>query len=226
MRIPLRPWNRHRNYAGLSAPVGENQPGSRRLGRTGERALTIHPEFDSSLDWHLSLLIVIVLLYFSTRSIPKILIVLLAVPFSLIGAFWLIYLLGYNMSVAVWVGIIALAGVDAETGVVMLLYLDQSFARFKVAGRMNSLAELQGAVEDGAVKRIRPKMMTVMAILMGLLPIMWSHGAGADVMKRIAAPMVGGVVTSFALELLIYPVIFTLWKWHAEVKHGVARPAV
>jgi Cu(I)/Ag(I) efflux system membrane protein CusA/SilA len=172
-----------------------------------------------------TLLIVIVLLYFSTRSIPKILIVLLAVPFSLIGAFWLIYLLGYNMSVAVWVGIIALAGVDAETGVVMLLYLDQSFARFKAAGRMNSLAELQAAVEDGAVKRIRPKMMTVMAILMGLLPIMWSHGAGADVMKRIAAPMVGGVVTSFALELLIYPVIFTLWKWHGEVKHVLARPA-
>lgn len=172
-----------------------------------------------------TLLIVIVLLYFSTRSVPKILIVLLAVPFSLIGAFWLIYLLGYNMSVAVWVGIIALAGVDAETGVVMLLYLDQSFARFKAAGRMNSLADLQEAVEDGAVKRIRPKMMTVMAILMGLLPIMWSHGAGADVMKRIAAPMVGGVVTSFALELLIYPVIFTLWKWHGEVKHTVARPA-
>ena len=165
-----------------------------------------------------TLLIVIVLLYFSTRSAAKILIVLLAVPFSLIGAFWLIYLLGYNMSVAVWVGIIALAGVDAETGVVMLLYLDQSFAKFKAAGRMNNLADLQEAVEDGAVKRIRPKMMTVMAILMGLLPIMWSHGAGADVMKRIAAPMVGGVVTSFALELLIYPVIFTLWKWHAEVK--------
>lgn len=172
-----------------------------------------------------TLLIVIVLLYFSTRSVPKILIVLLAVPFSLIGAFWLIYLLGYNMSVAVWVGIIALAGVDAETGVVMLLYLDQSFAKFKAAGRMNSLADLQEAVEDGAVKRIRPKMMTVMAILMGLLPIMWSHGAGADVMKRIAAPMVGGVVTSFALELLVYPVIFTLWKWHGEVKHAVARPA-
>ena len=150
---------------------------------------------------------------------------LLAVPFSLIGAFWLIYLLGYNMSVAVWVGIIALAGVDAETGVVMLLYLDQSFARFKAEGRMTSLADLQAAVEDGAVRRIRPKMMTVMAILMGLLPIMWSHGAGADVMKRIAAPMVGGVVTSFVLELLIYPVIFTLWKWHGEVKHAVARTA-
>lgn len=172
-----------------------------------------------------TLLIVIVLLYFSTRSAAKILIVLLAVPFSLIGAFWLIYLLGYNMSVAVWVGIIALAGVDAETGVVMLLYLDQSFAKFKAAGRMNSLADLQEAVEDGAVKRIRPKMMTVMAILMGLLPIMWSHGAGADVMKRIAAPMVGGVVTSFALELLIYPVVYTLWKWHAEVKPARVNPA-
>jgi len=165
-----------------------------------------------------TLLIVVVLLYFSTRSAAKILIVLLAVPFSLIGAFWLIYLLGYNMSVAVWVGIIALAGVDAETGVVMLLYLDQSFAKFKAAGRMTTLADLREAVEDGAVRRIRPKMMTVMAILMGLLPIMWSHGAGADVMKRIAAPMVGGVVSSFALELLIYPVVFTLWKWHAEVK--------
>ena len=165
-----------------------------------------------------TLLLVIVLLYFNTRNVTKIAIVLLAVPFSLIGAFWLIYLLGYNMSVAVWVGIIALAGVDAETGVVMLLYLDQAYDKFKAAGRMNSLADLQEAVEDGAVKRIRPKMMTVMAILLGLLPIMWGHGAGADTMKRIAAPMIGGVVTSFMLELLIYPVIFTIWKWHSEVK--------
>jgi Cu(I)/Ag(I) efflux system membrane protein CusA/SilA len=165
-----------------------------------------------------TLLLVIVLLYFNTRNVTKIAIVLLAVPFSLIGAFWLLYLLHYNLSVAVWVGIIALAGVDAETGVVMLLYLDQAYDKFKAAGRMNSLGDLQEAVEDGAVKRIRPKMMTVMAILMGLLPIMWSQGAGADVMKRIAAPMVGGVVSSFALELLIYPVIFTLWKWHREVR--------
>ena len=137
---------------------------------------------------------------------------LLAVPFSLIGAFWLIYLLGYNLSVAVWVGINALAGVDAETGVVMLLYLDQAFDRFKQEGRMNNLHDLQEAVEDGAVKRIRPKMMTVMAILWGLLPIMWSQGAGADVMKRIAAPMVGGLVTSFLLELLVYPAVYFLWK--------------
>ncbi len=170
-----------------------------------------------------TLLIVIVLLYFNTQSLPKVAIVLLAVPFSLIGAFWLIYLLGYNLSVAVWVGIIALAGVDAETGVVMLLYLDHAFDRFRAEGRMNSLRDLQDAVEDGAVKRIRPKMMTVMAILLGLLPIMWSHGAGADVMKRIAAPMVGGVVTSFVLELLIYPVIFTLWRWHWHVKPALAK---
>ncbi|HEY3381606.1 MAG TPA: CusA/CzcA family heavy metal efflux RND transporter [Vicinamibacterales bacterium] len=170
-----------------------------------------------------TLLIVIVLLYFNTGNPVKIAIVLLAVPFSLVGAFWLLFLLGYNMSVAVWVGIIALAGVDAETGVVMLLYLDHAFDRFKAEGRMNSLRDLQDAVEDGAVKRIRPKMMTVMAILMGLLPIMWGHGAGADVMKRIAAPMVGGVITSFILELLIYPVIFTVWKWHAEVKPGLVK---
>jgi Cu(I)/Ag(I) efflux system membrane protein CusA/SilA len=169
-----------------------------------------------------TLLIVIVLLYLNMQNVTKIVIVLLAVPFSLIGAFWLICLLGYNMSVAVWVGIIALAGVDAETGVVMLLYLDHAFDKFKRQGRMHTLADLQEAVEEGAVKRIRPKMMTVMAILMGLLPIMWSHGAGADVMKRIAAPMVGGVITSFILELLIYPVIFTIWKWHSEAKPALA----
>jgi Cu(I)/Ag(I) efflux system membrane protein CusA/SilA len=170
-----------------------------------------------------TLLIVIVLLYFNMKNITKIAIVLLAVPFSLIGAFWLIYLLGYNMSVAVWVGIIALAGVDAETGVVMLLYLDLAYERFKREGRMKSLADLNAAVEDGAVQRLRPKMMAVMAILLGLLPIMWSTGAGADVMKRIAAPMVGGVISSFALQLLIYPVIFALWKWHREVKPALAR---
>jgi Cu(I)/Ag(I) efflux system membrane protein CusA/SilA len=172
-----------------------------------------------------TLLLAIVLLYFNTRNVTKIAIVLLAVPFSLIGAFWLIYLLGYNLSVAVWVGIIALAGVDAETGVVMLLYLDSAYDKFKAEGRMRSLRDLQDAVEEGAVKRIRPKMMTVMAILMGLLPIMWSQGAGADVMKRIAAPMVGGVVTSFVLELLIYPVIFTVWRWHREVKPAIAAGA-
>ena len=169
--------------------------------------------------------LVIVLLYLNMRNATKVGIVLLAVPFSLVGAFWLLWLLGYNLSVAVWVGIIALAGVDAETGVVMLLYLDQAYDKAKSEGRMRSMADLQTAVEDGAVKRIRPKMMTVLAILLGLLPIMWSHGAGADVMKRIAAPMVGGVITSFVLELLIYPVIFTIWKWRREVKSGSASTA-
>ena len=170
----------------------------------------------------LTLMIVIILLYFNLRNLTKIAIVLLAVPFSLIGAFWLVYLLDYNLSVAVWVGIIALAGVDAETGVIMLLYLDQAYDKAKSAGRMHSLVDLQEAVEEGAVKRIRPKMMTVLAILLGLLPIMWSHGAGADTMKRIAAPMVGGVISSFLLELLIYPVIFTIWKWRSEIRPSLA----
>jgi Cu(I)/Ag(I) efflux system membrane protein CusA/SilA len=116
------------------------------------------------------------------------------------------------MSVAVWVGIIALAGVDAETGVIMLLYLDQAYEKWRGEGRMRTIEDLRAAISEGAVKRIRPKMMTVMAILFGLLPIMWSHGAGADVMKRIAAPMIGGVTTSFLLELIVYPVIFEVWR--------------
>jgi Cu(I)/Ag(I) efflux system membrane protein CusA/SilA len=136
------------------------------------------------------------------------------VPFSLVGAFWFLYLLGYNMSVAVWVGLIALAGLDAETGVVMLLYLDHAWDKFKAGGRMNSMADLRLAVMDGAVNRVRPKVMTICAILFGLLPIMWSPTtqSGADVMKRIAAPMIGGVITSGILELLLYPVIYTIWR--------------
>jgi Cu(I)/Ag(I) efflux system membrane protein CusA/SilA len=130
----------------------------------------------------------------------------------MIGAIWFVYLLGYNMSVAVWVGIIALAGVDAETGVIMLLYLDQAFEKWRKEGRMRTIAELREAITEGAVRRIRPKMMTVMAILVGLLPIMWSQGAGADVMKRIAAPMIGGVISSFLLELLVYPAIYEVWR--------------
>jgi Cu(I)/Ag(I) efflux system membrane protein CusA/SilA len=173
----------------------------------------------------LTLIVIIVLLYLNTRSLTKVFIVLLAVPFSLVGAFLLLYLLGYHLSVAVWVGIIALAGVDAETGVVMLLYLDVAYERWRREGRLHSVGDLEGAVLEGAVQRVRPKMMTVMAILMGLLPIMWSgmSETGADVMKRIAAPMVGGVITSFILELLIYPAIYTIWKWWAEVRSGAPR---
>ena len=161
-----------------------------------------------------TLLIIFVLIYMNTQSITKTLIVLLAVPFSLVGAFWTLYLLGYNMSVAVWVGLIALAGLDAETGVVMLLYLDHAWEKYRAEGRMSSMSDLYAAAKEGAVQRIRPKIMTVCAILFGLLPIMWSPTwqAGADVMKRIAAPMIGGVITSAILELLIYPVIFVIWR--------------
>jgi copper/silver efflux system protein len=164
-----------------------------------------------------TLLLIFLLIYLNSRSIVKTFIVLLAVPFSLVGAFWLLYLLGYNMSVAVWVGLIALAGLDAETGVVMLLYLDHAWEKYRAAGRMNSLEDLYAAVKEGAVERIRPKIMTVCAILFGLLPILWSPStqAGADVMKRIATPMIGGVITSAILELLIYPVIFVIWRKRA-----------
>ncbi|MDH3237498.1 MAG: efflux RND transporter permease subunit [Deltaproteobacteria bacterium] len=156
----------------------------------------------------LTLFIVFLIIYMNTKSLQKTAIVLLAVPFSLVGAFWLIYLLGYNLSVAVWVGIIALAGLDAETGVVMLLYLDVAYNAMKRKGLMNTMGDLKEAIVDGAVKRIRPKVMTASVIIAGLLPIMWSTGTGSDVMKRIAAPMVGGVVTSVLLELLVYPVIY------------------
>jgi copper/silver efflux system protein len=169
-----------------------------------------------------TLLIIFVLIYMNTKSVVKTLIVLLAVPFSLVGAFWTLYLLGYNMSVAVWVGLIALAGLDAETGVVMLLYLDHAWDKYRAEDRMASMNDLYSAVKEGAVQRIRPKIMTVCAILFGLLPIMWSPTtqAGADVMKRIAAPMIGGVVTSAILELLIYPVIFVIWRRRSLPKAG------
>jgi len=166
----------------------------------------------------LTLFFVFLLLYMNTKSITKTLIVLLAVPFSAVGAVWFLYLLGYNMSIAVWVGLIALLGVDAETGVFMLLYLDLAYERAKREGRLRSLSELREAILEGAVQRLRPKFMTVATMFIGLIPIMWSTGTGADVMKRIAAPMIGGVFTSFILELMVYPAIYEIWKWHFEVK--------
>jgi copper/silver efflux system protein len=159
-----------------------------------------------------TLLIIILIMYLNTRSLVKTGIVLLAVPFSLVGAIWFLYLLGYNMSLAVWVGMIALAGLDAETGVVMLLYLDQAFNDTKHKGVMRSIADLRSAIDHGAAKRVRPKIMTATVIIAGLLPIMWSVGTGSDVMKRIAAPMVGGVITSVIMELLAYPAIYFLWR--------------
>ncbi len=168
----------------------------------------------------LTLLIIIVLIYLNTESLTKTTIVLLAVPFSLVGTVWFLYFLGYHMSTAVWVGVIALAGLDAETGIVMLLYLDLSYNRWHQEGRINALQDIEDSVMEGAVKRIRPKIMTVSVILAGLVPIMFSSGTGADVMKRIAAPMIGGVVTSTILELIIYPAIYVIWKERELRKMG------
>jgi Cu(I)/Ag(I) efflux system membrane protein CusA/SilA len=160
----------------------------------------------------ITLFLIFLILYLNTRSLIKTAIVLLAVPLSAVGSVWLLYLLHYNWSIAVWVGLIALAGLAAETGVVMLLYLDIAYEEGKRQGRMATYADLADAVDQGAVKRIRPKMMTIMAILLSLAPILWSTGTGSDVMRRIAAPMVGGVFTSFLGELVVFPAIYFLWR--------------
>jgi Cu(I)/Ag(I) efflux system membrane protein CusA/SilA len=168
----------------------------------------------------ITVFLIFILLYSNTGSGVKATIVLLAVPFSAVGAVWLVYLLGYNVSIAVWVGVIALMGLDAETGVFMLLFLDLAYDDAVRAGRMRTRADLREAIVHGAVKRIRPKMMTVTAAFMGLMPIMWSLGTGADMMKRVVAPMIGGLVTSFVLELLVYPPIYEIWKWKYVMKGG------
>jgi Cu(I)/Ag(I) efflux system membrane protein CusA/SilA len=160
----------------------------------------------------LTLFLIILIIHLNTRSAVKTAIVMLAVPFSLVGAIGVLVMLHYNMSVAVWVGIIALAGLDAETGVVMLLYLDIAYDQWIKNGRMRNVTDLRDAIYHGAVKRVRPKAMTACVIIAGLAPILWSHGAGADVMKRIATPMIGGVVTSTIMELMVYPAIFYAWR--------------
>jgi Cu(I)/Ag(I) efflux system membrane protein CusA/SilA len=171
-------------------------------------------EANARLKWAvpLTFIIIVMLLYAATHSWFRVSVVLLAVPFSLVGAMWFLYFLGYNLSLAVWVGIIALAGLDAETGLVMLLYLDNSYERFSALGQMRNHADLWRAVHDGAVKRIRPKAMTVAAAFIGLVPLLWATGTGSDVMRRLAAPMLGGLFTSFLMELLIYPIIFYVVK--------------
>ena len=184
--------------------------------RARERLLIVVP---------LTLLLIMLIIYLNTQSAIKTAIVMLAVPFSLVGAFWAIYLCHYNLSVAVWVGIIALAGLDAETGVVMLLYLDLAYAEWKQKGTFNHAGDLRDAIYHGAVKRVRPKAMTACVIVAGLTPILWSHGAGADVMKRIATPMVGGVITSTIMELAVYPAIYFLWR-SRELKAGVVAETV
>ena len=202
---------------GLKLPAGYSISWSGQyegIARVRQRLMLVVP---------LTLFLVMMLLYVNTRSVVKTLLIVLAVPFSAVGAIWLLYLLGYNMSIGVWVGLIALMGVDAETAVFMLLYLDIAYEHAAREGRLRNLKELQEAILEGAVKRIRPKFMTVAAMFLGLAPIMWSVGTGADVMKRIAAPMIGGIFTSFLLELVVYPVIYEVWKWHFELKPRLAR---
>jgi len=177
--------------------------------RVAERLLVVVP---------ITLFIIFLLLYFNTRSVAKTLIIFLAVPFSAVGAIWFLYLLGYNTSIAVWVGLIALMGVDAETGVFMLLYLDLAYYEMRKKGLMKTKEQLREAIVHGAVKRLRPKFMTVAVMFMGLVPIMWSVGTGADVMKRIAAPMIGGIFTSFIMELVVYPAIYEVWRWYFHVR--------
>ncbi|MFN4182998.1 MAG: efflux RND transporter permease subunit, partial [bacterium] len=160
----------------------------------------------------LTIFLIFLLMYLNFGSIAKTLIVMLSVPFALTGSMLGLYLMKYHLSVAVWVGIIALAGVAAETGVVMLVYVDEAYERYKRQGRMQTRQDLYDAIIEGAVQRVRPKMMTVMAVMMGLLPILWSHGAGADVMQRIATPMIGGMVTSTILTLFSIPSIYYIWK--------------
>jgi Cu(I)/Ag(I) efflux system membrane protein CusA/SilA len=202
---------------GLTLPAGYSIAWSGQyeaMARVRQRLMAIVP---------MTLFLVMMLLYLNTRSAVKTLMIVLAVPFSAVGAIWLLYLLGYNMSIGVWVGLIALLGVDAETAVFMLLYLDIAYEHAAREGRLTSLGDLRAAILEGAVKRIRPKFMTVAAMFLGLAPIMWSVGTGADVMKRIAAPMIGGIFTSFILELVVYPALYEVWKWHFELKPKLAH---
>jgi Cu(I)/Ag(I) efflux system membrane protein CusA/SilA len=172
----------------------------------------------------LTLLIVFLLLYLNFQSIARSLIVLLSVPFAAIGAIWSLYLLEYDLSVAVWVGIIALVGVSAEIGIIMIAYLDQMHANRTAEGRLTDMKDLIDAVIEGSVKRVRPITMTVGSTIAGLLPIMWTHGSGVDVTKRIAAPMIGGMVTTLILALLIIPAIYILWRgWELQKKVVVEK---
>jgi Cu(I)/Ag(I) efflux system membrane protein CusA/SilA len=174
----------------------------------------------------LTLVLIFGLLFMNTKSSFKAALVMAAVPFSAIGAVWLLWALGYNISIAVWVGMIALMGLDAETGVFMLLFLDLSHDEYKARGILRTRQDLVEAIVHGAVKRVRPKAMTVFAAMLGLLPIMWSTGTGADLMKRIAAPMIGGLVTSFLMELLVYPAVYFLWKKKEVTDEDTVTPAI
>ena len=189
-----------------------NVPAGYRLGWAGQFEYLERAKSRLALVVPFTLLIIFVLLYLNTGSATKTTIIMLAVPFSAVGAIWLLWLLDYNLSVAVWAGLIALLGVDAETGMFMLLYLDLAYEERRRRGALRSSDDLQQAIVEGAVKRLRPKVMTVTVMIAGLLPIMWSSGTGSDVMRRIAAPMIGGIITSFLLELIVYPAVYSIWK--------------
>ncbi|MCB1305961.1 MAG: efflux RND transporter permease subunit, partial [Leptospiraceae bacterium] len=181
------------------------------MSRVHDRLLVVIP---------LTLVLIVGLLYLNTRNWVKTGIIVLAVPFSLIGAVWLLYALDYNISIAVWVGMIALMGLDAETGAFMLLFLDLSYEDYRKRGLLSTREGLIDAVMHGAVRRVRPKIMTVGTAFLGLLPILWSDGTGSDLMRRIAAPMIGGLLTSFLLELVVYPVLYTIWKERELIRSG------
>lgn len=206
---------------GVTLPTGYNMLWS------GQYENMLRVEERLKLVIPVTIVLIFALLYMNTKSTTKALIVMMAVPFSAIGAVWLLYLLDYNVSIAVWVGMIALMGLDAETGVFMLLFLDLSHDEYKARGQLRTRDDLVEAIIHGAVKRVRPKAMTVCAAMIGLLPIMWSTGTGADLMKRIAAPMIGGLATSFLMELLVYPAVYFLWKKKetaAVLAEGVVPP--
>ena len=208
----------HKNYEGYIQQAQQvvrekvDLPAGYRIEWAGQYKYLLRTREHLKVILPLTLFIIVVLLYLNTGSLIKSSIILLAVPFSAIGAIWLLYLLGYNMSIAVWVGLIALLGVDAETGVFMLLYLDLAYEERRAKGLMHSMSDLKEAIIEGAVKRVRPKVMTVATTFIALVPIMWSSGTGADVMRRIAAPVVGGILTSFLMELLVYPAIYEIWR--------------
>jgi Cu(I)/Ag(I) efflux system membrane protein CusA/SilA len=172
----------------------------------------------------LTVVIIFVLFYFAFRSVAETLMVMLGVPFALVGGFWYLVWLEYNMSIAVWVGLIALAGVAAETSAVMLAYLDEACAQRKAAGQLQTHQDLLHTVYAGAVERVRPMAMAGLANILGLLPVMWATGTGADVMKRLAAPMVGGVVSAMLLTLVVIPALYVIWRWHTDVKRGATAP--
>jgi Cu(I)/Ag(I) efflux system membrane protein CusA/SilA len=169
--------------------------------------------------------IIFILYFFTFKSVTETLIIMLSVPFALVGGVWYLYLLGYNMSIAVWVGFIALAGIAAETGCVMIVYLDEAYERRKREGRMNSVKDLYDAVMEGSAQRLRPMLMTVSANILGLMPVMWSTGTGADIMKRIAAPLIGGLTSSIILTLVVLPAIYVLWKSNVEMRRQKSKLA-